>query len=115
MIKYRPCNKPRVEVSIRQHDYQCLQHFIVRHAARPEARYLRSLWFLIISSRGLQCDMSILSFPSNNKPISLLTSSLIVDLIYADIAIENASGNLLSFADASVNVCSAHIHIPIKN
>ena len=35
--------------------------------------------------------------------------------MYVDNAIENASGNILSFADASENVCSAHIHRAIKN
>ena len=38
-----------------------------------------------------------------------------MDLTYVDNAIEKALGNPVFFADASVNVCSAHIHIPIKN
>ena len=116
-MNYWLCDRPQAGVGVKEYDYQCLQiqHFIISHAARSGAMHVRSLWFLIISSRGLQCDLSISPFPCSKIPISLLTSSLTMDLMYMDNAIENASGNLLSFADASVNVCSAHIHKPIKN
>ena len=65
---------------VREHDYQCLQnqHFVVRHAARSGTRYIRSLWFLMISPRGFQgrCNKSVSCTPFSNTPISLLTSSL---------------------------------------